>query len=135
MYLLLCAVCPEKVTWWECTTEFMSVGGEALQEGYLLLDCGSLGSSGMCRASLSTSLPGCALGVKECEQNFGQRWFYKDNLSKFNLQAWVVSLWDGKFRIADAPSISSFRSVVVMEWQPWGEPRFGGFRGVSPFPN
>lgn len=85
------------------------------QEGYLLL-----GSSGMCRASLSASLPGCALCVEMCEQNFGQRWFYKDNLSKFNFQPWVVSLWDGKFRIADAPSISG-----VCWW-------WGGSHGESP---
>lgn len=86
----------------------------------------------MCRASLSAPSPGCALGVEMCEQNFGQRWFYKDNLSKFNLQPWVVSFWDGKFRIARAPSISSCWSVVVMGWQVWGESRFGGLE-VSPF--
>lgn len=49
-----------------------------------------------------------------------------------SLQPWVASLWDGKFRIADAPSISSSWSVVVMGWQPWGE--LGGFGGLGVSP-
>lgn len=53
--------------------------GEASKQGYLLLDCGPLGSTQMCTASMSefgitvSHRPGCAYCIWICEQNFGKR--------------------------------------------------------------